>query len=244
MIYRPFAPALILAFTSAAAAAPFAHVDEVVIAGGIDPNQGRAFASLVTRRAGFEPRFADSLRTPCGDVPACLVDRAREVGAAVAIRITLVDVGGQVIASMLAIDARGRMRRQLVPGVDVYRADDTLAAELRLFAPQLAGRTRTAAWAFTVTSAALALAGGILTWHAHDRRAQFYADHVAANGDVVGISPADARARERIARQWSMVGGSLLGGAALSGITATILFVRTPSGDNYLAGVAVAVDLP
>jgi hypothetical protein len=238
---------VVLAAATTAAAEPraIAHVDEIVVAGGPEIAQARAFAVGLVRRAGMDPRFADEAATPCGDDGACLADRARTLGAVVALRLTIAEVGDRVIVSMLASDARGKTRSDVVPSIDLDRGDDRLATLLRELAPPTPPpRSRLAAWSLLGASAALAIGGGIATWYAHDQRSAFYEEHVAENGDVFGISPADARAEERRARQWSLIGGFALGAAAIAGTGAAILFVRNSHGESRPAGVSVAWEFP
>lgn len=244
---RAISASVVLATATTAAAEPraVAYVDEIVVAGGPEIADARTFAAASVRRAGMDPRFADESAAPCGDDGQCLADRARTLGAAVAIRLTIAEVGDRVVVSMLASDAHGVSRREVVPSTDLHQADDRVASVLRdLAPPPPRARSRLAAWSVLGASAALAIGGGIATWYAHDLRAKFYAEHVAENGDVFGISPADARAEERAARQWSMVGGIAFGGAAIAGIGATILFLRDSSGESRPAGVSVAWKLP
>lgn len=241
--------AIVLAVIAAATTATaqprmLAYVDEIVVAGGPDLMHARTFAAASVRRSGMEPRFADESMTPCGDDAACLAERASTFGATVALRLTIAQVGDRVVVSMLASDARGTTRREIVPSGDLHQADDRLASALRELAPEPARPSRVAAWSLLGVSAALAIGGGLATWYAHDKRATFYAEHIAENGDVFGISPADARAEERSARQWSLFGGLALGGAALAGTGAAILFLRGASGETRPAGVTVAWELP
>lgn len=243
MIRSTVALLVIATATTAAAGGPVAYIDEVVVAGGLDPIAARTFAAASVRRGGLEPRFADDSNTPCGDDGGCLAERARTFGAAVALRITIVEVGDRVVASMLVSDPRGTTRREVVPAAELQNADATLAHALRDLAPRPRRRSRVAAWSLAGVSMALAIGGGAALWHAREQRAKFYADHVAPNGDVFGISPADARAEERRARQWSFVGGFTLGGAALAAAGTTILFVRG-AGETRPAGVLVTWELP
>lgn len=238
---------VVLAAATTAAAEPraIAYIDEIVVAGGPDVMHARTFAAASVRRGGMEPRFADETAEVCGDDGACLADRARTFGAAVALRLTIAEVGDRVVVSMLASDARGTTRREVVPSTDLHQADDRLASVLRDLGPEPPRRrSRVAAWSLLGASAALAIGGGIATWYAHDLRSKFYAEHVAANGDVFGISPADARADERHARQWSMIGGFALGGVGIAGTGAAILFLRDSTGERRPAGVTVAWELP
>jgi hypothetical protein len=236
---------LVAATTATAEPRALAYVDEIIVAGGPDVMQARTFAAASVRRGGLEPRFADDSAAPCGDDGACLADRARTFGAAVAFRLTIAEVGDRMVVSMLASDARGTTRREVVPSTDLQLADDRLARVLRDFLPPSPkGRSRVAAWTLLGASAALAIGGGLATWYAHDLRSKFYAEHVASNGDVVGISPADARAEQRRARQWSLIGSIGLGGAAIAGTGAAILFLRGEGGESRPVGVSVAWELP
>lgn len=238
----------VLAAASTATAEPraIAYVDEIVVVGGPDIMHARTFAAASVRRGGMEPRFADEGAAPCGDDAACLAERARLFGASVALRLTIAEVGDRVVVSMLASDARGATRREVVPSTVLHQADDRVASVLRDLAPPppRRGRSRVAAWSLLGASAAFALGGGVATWYAHDLRSKFYAEHIADNGDVFGISPADARAEERHARQWSMIGGLSIGGAAIAGTGAAILFVRDSRGESIPAGVTLALELP
>jgi hypothetical protein len=215
-----------------------------VIAGGPDEAQARAFAAESIHRSGMTPRFAADGDAPCGDDGACLAERARSLGAVVALRLTIAEVGDRVVVSMLASNARGTIRREMISAADLYRADDRLAAVVRELGPPQRKQSRFGAWTLTAVSVALGLGGGLATWYAHDLKSQFFAEHVDANGDIIGISPGDARGQERRARQWSYLGGFALGGAALAGAGATLLFVRSTSGEARPAGISVAWELP
>jgi hypothetical protein len=239
------ASGVVLAAAGTATAGPaVAYVDEVIAAGGVDHARARTFAAASVRRGGLEPRFAEPDTAPCGDDGACLAERARIHGAAVALRLTIVEVGARVVVSLLAGSARGDVRREVVPAAELERADDRIASALRELGPPPDRRSRAGALLLAGTAAALAIGGGAATWYAHDLQARFYADHVAPNGDVFGISPVDARAEERRARRWSLAGGLALGGAALAGTGAALLFVRGAGGEPRPAGLAVAWELP
>lgn len=244
---RLFGVLVVIAATTTAAAEPraIAYVDEIVVVGGPDLMQARTFVAASVRRAGMEPRFADDHAAPCGDDGVCLAERARTFGASVALRVTIAEVGDRIVVSILASDGRGATRREIVPASDLNEADARIATAVGELGPAPArARPRVFAWSLLGTAAVLAIGGGVATWYAHDLRSKFYAEHVAANGDVTGISPADARAEERNARQWSIIGGVALGGAAVAGLGAGILFVRDSSGESRPAGVSVAWELP
>jgi hypothetical protein len=240
-------PAYVLALTAApklaAAEPPIAYVDEIVIAGGPEVDRAREFAAALVQRAGLRARFSESGNDPCGDDPACLALRARRARAAVALRLAIADVGGRVTVALLAVDG-AHVRREIADDVDLGRADDGLAAAVRelLPAPRFVHR-RLAAWSLLVTSAALAIGGGGAVWHAHDLKQQFFAAHVAANGDVYGISPAEARVEEARARRWSLLGGIALAGAGIAGVSATVMFIHEPDRSRPV-GLSVAMELP
>jgi hypothetical protein len=233
---------LVSSVCAAASAAPAVYVDEVVVAGGPDAGRARSFVTGAVQRANMTTRFAGDA-TPCGDDGTCLAMRARSEAAVVALRVAIVEVGGRIVVSMLASDRRGATRREIVDVADLDVAQPAMVDLLRGFAPAVRRPSRRPAWTLLGVSTALALGGGIATYVAYDRRASFYADHVAPNGDVIGISPADARVEERGARRWSLVGLLALGGAAIGGTAATILFVRDPSGEARPAGMALAWEL-
>lgn len=237
--------AIAVAAASATASAdpPVAYV-EIVVSGGPDAMQGRQLADSLLRRAGLRATFADSGTVPCGDDAACLADRARSSGAVIAVRLTIADVAGRTVVSMVATDAGHTIRREIAQDVDASRPDDRLAALLRDLVPTPRSRRRTVAWSLVGVTGALVIGGLAATWYAHDLRGDFFAEHVASNGDVFGISPAGARAEEARARRWSILGGVTLAGAAITGTTAVVLFVRGPSGESRPAGVALAVQLP
>lgn len=234
---------LLMLATPAHAESSVAYVDEVAVVGGPDARRGREFVTSVIQRAGFRARFADAAEMPCGDDTACLANRARREGAQVALRFTIVEVGGRIAVAMLAVDP-GRTRREVAEDVDLSRPDDVLAAALGALAPEQRKPRRVAAWSLLAGSVALAAAGGLATWHAHALEARFFADHVDENGDVYGISPADARNAESHARRWSLVGGLGIAAAAVTGVGAGILFVRGDRGESRPAGVTVTMELP
>lgn len=245
MIRAWAACALVLAAAPNVAAAepPIAYIDEIVVAGGPEPTRAREFAVALVERAGLRPRFAEPGTEPCGDDPACLALRARREHAVVALRLAIADVAGQVTVALLAVDG-AHVRREIADDVDLGRANDGLAAAVRELLPApRSSRHRVAAWSLLVASAGLAIGGGVAMWHARDLKQQFFDAHVADNGDVYGISPAEARAEEDRARRWSMLGGIGLAGAGIAGISATILFVRE-AGEPRPIGLSVAMDLP
>lgn len=227
-------------------AQPIAYVDEVLVMGGPEPEVALELVNAVIRRAGLEPRHALlEQRKPCGDEPRCLSERAHKHGASIAIRFVVVEVGGKIVISMLA-SSGDRVRRERVEETDLTSPPSLLVAVLAELAPRPARRSRNVgAWTLAASSAALGIAGAIATWYAHDLRNEFYDAYVTPEGDVLGISPTDARAEERRARRWSMLGGVAFGAAAVSGVAATVLFVRTSAGDEPRpAGVALLVRWP
>lgn len=103
-----------------------------------------------------------------------------------------------------------------------------------------AGKTRrVAAWTLGATAAALALGGTYALLDARAQERAFLASHVDGGGNIIGISPADARAAEERARLWSLVGGVLLAGAGVSGVGATILFVTDSRAEPQPAGITI-----
>jgi hypothetical protein len=241
---RAVAIAVMLLVASAAPALAedrAAYVDEVVVAGGPGAGEARDRIAGAVRQAGLQVRFAAASVTPCGEDPACLAVRGRAAGAVVALRVTIAEVAGEVIAAVLIVDVRrGTAERRLAQGVELADLDGGIAAALARHA-RAAPRRRVAAWSLTGAAVLLAAGGAAATWRAHDLRDRFFADHVDANGDVFGISPAAARAAEVRARRWSLAGGLLLAGAASTGVAATVLFVRGGDGGEVRpAGLAVA----
>jgi hypothetical protein len=234
---------VMLATSLAHAERPVALIDEIVVAGGVDSDQARRFVISVVARAGLEARFLSGEEDPCGDDPACLARRARRERARIAVRFTITEVAGDVIVAILAVQEQ-RTRRELAESVDLQRSEDLLVDTLRGLAPATRSSRRVVAWTFAGAGVVLGIAGGVATWRAHDLEARFFARHVDANGDVFGISPQGARAAEREARRWSMIGAAGLGLGAIAGVTATILFVRRDSGEPQPAGIALAMELP
>lgn len=242
MIRSLVACAFLMSSVSIANADTVAYVDEIVVAGGPDPAQARTFVTLVIEHAGMRPIFVSEGGTPCGDAPSCLASRARARNAQVGLRLTVADVGGRIVVAMLASNGRDT-RREIAEEVALDQPADTLAMSLRELAPP-PRRSRVAAWVVAGTSVGLALGGLAAGWHARDLRDEFFAEHVASNGDVYGISPEGARAEERRAQRWSIIGGLAFGAAIFSGTAATILFVRSTGGEARPAGFAVAMELP
>lgn len=206
-----------------------AYVDEVAVFGGPQAHAAREPLIAALGRAGYQAVFALATEAPCGDRPACLADRARAVGAAFALRVTIAEVSDVVMVSITSVDARsGRVRRHVAQGADLSPVGEALAAVLaREVAPDRAGRARRMTpWLLGGASVLLAAGGLFATWRAHDLQSQFFADHVDTNGDVHGISAEAARDAEAHAQRWSYAGGALLAGAAGTGITATVWFFR------------------
>jgi hypothetical protein len=207
-----------------ALAAPGAYVDEVAIHGRVAPGEATAFVHRVLGAAGLEPRRAagadDPAATtpaPCGRDPACLAERGRREGARVAVRATVLELAGEVSISLYVVDTRtGAASEHARQGVDLRGADEALTADLRSrFVADRGSSSRTAAWTLAASAIALGAGGAFALLHAEGIEDAFFADHVNANGDVVGISPADAMAEEDRARAWTVGGGVLLGGAAV-----------------------------
>jgi len=178
------------------------------------------------QRAGMQVRFADPGETPCGDDAACLADRARRHSAVVGLRLTIADVAGRIVVAMLASNGQ-RTRRDIAEDADLDHPTDQLAAVVRELVPvRPHARNHVARWVLVATSVGLTVSGIAATWHAYDLRDEFFAAHVDINGDVFGVSPAQARAEERRARRWSLAGGVAFGAAAITGLTGGILFVK------------------
>lgn len=227
--------AIIGSVGTAAAGPRLAYIDEVAVFGGAEEPRVRAFVDATVTRGGLRAQFAGTMKIPCGNDPACLMDRTRAAGAVVGLRVTVAEIAGGFVAAVLIVDVDHRdTRREIVEGIDLARPDDRLVGALRVHA-DTQRRPRYAAWSLAVGAGVLAIGGSVATWRARDLRSEFFANHVAPNGDVIGISPMEARAAEQRAQRWSLAGGILLVVAAASGLGATVLFV-TEGG----VGVAVA----
>jgi hypothetical protein len=233
---------VLLVSSRAAANVPIAYVDDVVVAGGPSVEVGRQFAASVIVRAGLRPVFAAEETDPCGDDPACLTTRLRDHGASLAVRFVITEVAGQVHVALTAF--RSAPVRELVADVDLARADDRLAAVLQGLAPPRPRRGRIAAWSLLAVSVSAATAGGLATWYAYDQRARFFRDHVDEDGHVFGISPEGARQSESRARRWSLLGGVGLGLAVISGVSASVLFLRDDGGEHRPRGLLVSMEIP
>jgi hypothetical protein len=234
------AAVLLVVAPAAAAADRVGYVDEIVVFGGPDAAAARDLVDSALQQAGLRARFAGADTSPCGEDVACLAARARAIGAPIALRVTVAEVAGEFVASVLIVNVgRHSTERHVEQGGELSALDAGLAAALAHASPEPAPRRRAVAWTLAGTAAALLVGGALATWKAHDLRDEFFAQHVDANGDIVGISPSDARAAERRARGWSIVGGLLLAGAAGTGIAATVLFVRDREGEPRPAGLAI-----
>lgn len=220
-----------------------AFVDEVEVFGGIDRDAARDLVVAALARVGLRAHFADPGAPPCGDQPACLADRAQTGGFAVAVRVTIAAVADEVVAAVLVVRA-GRVpaHRQVAQAVSLDALDEELGAALAAapgVVPEPERPRRRAAWVALGGAVLLGSGGALALWKAYDLRAEFLSNHVDDNGDVVGISPAGARAAEDRAQRWALAGDLLLAGAAAAGITATVLFVRGGDGEVRPAGIAV-----
>lgn len=228
---------------AAADAAAVAYVDEVAVVAGPDAGAGRELARSVVERAGLRATFAAEGTSPCGEDAQCLAARARAAGAPVAIRVTIVAIADELVVSMLVVDTRREgMHRHVEENADLEGTEVPLATALAAVLAETSDRPRTRltrAWIVAASAVALGIGGGLATWHAYDLRDQFVDQHVDDNGDVVGISPEDAHRAEATAQRWSLAGSLLLVGAAATGITATVLFVRQPGGETRPAGVVL-----
>lgn len=169
MIRAVFVFSSVLAAASTAAAEPaLAYVDEIAVAGGPNATRGREFAETLLRRAGLRPRFADPGTAPCGDNVACLADRARGLHAAIALRLTIAEVGDRIIVVMLAIDTHRTTRREIAENVDLSGADETLATALRDLGAAQRPERRLTAWSLASGAVGVAgvAAGGYFAWRA------------------------------------------------------------------------------
>jgi hypothetical protein len=218
---------------------PAAHVDEVSNYSRASDHEVDALVREALREAGYVPLENVGDAAPCAAGESfCLAERARARNADVAVRATWVEVATEV---SLALDVV-RARDGQVASYVVRRANPTAAATVvgsLLAADRERGSSlgRTAvAWTLAGTSAALLIGGGASSWRAWQQRRAFFSAHVDEEGDVVGISPAAARAAESRARAWSVAGAALLAGAAASGITATVMFSRSGSDGGLAVG--------
>lgn len=226
---------VVLRLAAPAAAEPI-HVDAVLTYGGVDPGDASALVAEAARRSGLEAVFA---REPaCAEASPCLADAARRSGARRGARVTIADVAGEVVASVLIVDGRGRSQRHELSAPTLAGLASGLADALA--EPAAAGRPRRTVWILAGLAGGLALSGGAAMWHAGQLRDDFFAEHVDANGDVVGISRDEARRAEGRARTWSVASIALLTVAGASGLAATVLVVRGTDGETRPAGVALA----
>lgn len=240
MSARWFAAVVVLGLLSrvdAALAGPsVAYVDEVAVFGGVDESRVRALVVATAARRGLSAQFAAPAKLPCGDDSRCLLERAQAIGARVGLRFTMVEVADGLVAAALIVDVdRHDTRRELLEGIDLVQPDPRLVAALPEGANTRRPR-RLAAWSLAVGAGALAIGGAAAVWHSRELRDDFFSKHIAENGDVIGISPRDARASEQRAQRWSLAGGVLLVGAAAAGLGATMLFVTERGGGIAIGG--------
>lgn len=236
MMARHVVLACLGSVATATAAPRVGYVDEIAVFGGVEESHVRTLVEATMTRSGLRARFAEAATQPCGNDSRCLMDRTHAVGAAVGLRFTVAEVAGSLVAAVWIVDVEHRdTRRELLEGIDLVRPDARLLDALGV-RDDAGRRPRYAAWTLAVGAGALAIGGAVAMWQARDLRSEFFADHVAANGDVIGISPTDARAVEQRARRWSLAGGILLIGAAASGVGATVLFMTDRGGGVAVTG--------
>lgn len=229
---------VVAALAAAALAAPAAaqptYVDPVLVLGGVDEDAAREVVVAAVGRAGLRAIHGDGVA--CDEASACLADRARAAGAAAGLRVTIADVAGGVVASVIRVDLAGRSARQVLQVGSLEALEAELAA---LLAPPARRRDRRAGWVAVGVTGALAAAGLAATWYAHDHRDDFFAAHVDAGGDIVGITPEGARRAEARARRWSFAGGALFAAAGATGVVAAVLLVRERGGEARSGGLAI-----
>jgi hypothetical protein len=100
---------------------------------------------------------------------------------------------------------------------------------------------RVVAWATAGAAVLLAAGGAWALATSASRKDTFFAEHVNENGEIYGISPADAADHEATTRRWDLLGGLLLAGAGAAGITATVVFLsdgKHAEPEAALVGVA------
>lgn len=212
------------------------YVDEVASYGG-DRKVLRAELETALAHQGYAASFAAPGEAACSaDDATCLAGRAERHGASLALRVTHLELAGEVAIAMRLFSVQdGRAARRLIELGDIRDAASELATALAALGEDLApsGQAyQTRAWALTGTSAALAVAGGTaITW-AYGQRRRFFADHVGDDGDIIGMSPAGAQSAERRAQAWALAGGLLVAGAAASGISAAFMFTGDSGGQG------------
>ena len=224
----------------AAADSPAGYIDEVANYTSASDEDLRRQVEAAVSRAGYAPTFAAADRAPCepGDT-SCLGQRARAAGAVIAVRTTWVEVAGELSVAVEVVDARRqRASQHKIRRGDFEAAANLVAAFLSEEKVRFAsgGSSNRAAWSLAGVSVALAVGGGASTLHAWRSRGAFFRDHIDDGGDIVGISPGDARSAETRARVWSVAGAALLAGAAASGLTAGVMFARDGSDGSVVVG--------
>jgi hypothetical protein len=220
-------------------ASPAAYVDEVANYTRASDHEVDERLREALREAGYVPLANIGNAAPCAaGETSCLAERARARGADVAVRAIWVEVATEVSLALEVV----RTRDLQVANYVVRRADPTAAATVvgsLLAADRDRGSSRggtTVAWTLAGTSAALLIGGGASSLRAWQKRREFFAAHIDESGNIVGISPADARAAEGRARAWSLAGAALLAGAAASGVTATFMLTQGGSDGGVVVG--------
>lgn len=230
---------------SSLAEAKRARVDALSSFGMEDSEQAKSFMMGLLREAGFEPQLAMADHDPCGRVPSCHVERGKRGAAAVSMHVVITQVGDEYAVSLYSVRVdSGAVVVHHAQLASLELVDEGLAAALRvdLFSePNSKEATPWVSWSLAGGSVVMGIGGTLAYLHARSLRDEFFDRHVNGEGEIVGVSPSDARAQERSAQRWALAGGLLLTAAAISGVSATVLFVKDPQGESPKpAGVSLS----
>lgn len=213
-----------------------AYVDEVANYTSLQEGELRETLRDALARADYRAEFANPKRPPCAEEDrACVAKRAETRGAAIGLRATWVELAGEISVVLDTVAPRGGAARHVVSGVGKTPSRDlaTVIASIEIESDEGMSGRRVAAWSLGGASLAFAAGGAAASLRAWQKRRTFFDEHVDDRGNVVGISPSRAKAAEDRARAWAVAGTILLAGAAVSGVTAGVLFVEGGSeGDS------------
>lgn len=225
-------------------AQPVAYVDDVVVYGDVPKQSARTLVIQAVDRAGFRAVFRGEDGEPCRASTACLRQRAGRLSARVALTVVVLALTREVSLALSIVDLQRKTAwKYTVDQLELSPGPTSLADGIRAAA---AGGSLTRQrsrgplpWLATGAAIALAAGGAWAYLEARARRSEFLANHVDANGDLVGISQNDAMRMESDAQNLALLGAVLWTGAVASGLGAGILFARSRTEQAVPAGLVI-----